>query len=247
MWSLTESDRTEIGTINRDYPHLAADGSTVAWVEPGEVPVFTVFDQATGRTVHDSLLNTAGMSDVRDGKNAAVVYAVDGVTVYVKNPQGAVAWDTATGSTSVLDPDANGFAINDVKDGRFAYHREGDGGGDFIGPDLTSGTRFAGTLDFLSPGGRYVMGELPEDSVGIFDTATAEQLPQPSAAGYQYFGGYQWLDDSTFAAIGFRSTEDGSPADVLTCQAATGACEMTAHDAGTLGEGFVIPLGVSID
>ena len=150
--------------------------------------------------VHDSLLNAAGMSDVPDGKNPAVVYALDGVTVYVKNPQGAMASDTATGSTSCSTPAPTvrhrrrqGRPLRLPPGGRRRWRLRGR-------PDLWD--PLAGTLNFLSPGGRYVMGGLARGLGGVFDTATAEQLPRPSAAGCQYFGGYM-ARRLHLAAIGY--------------------------------------------
>ena len=76
-----------------------------------------VYDQSTGETVRDPLQNVAGMSDVRDGKDAAVMYALDGDLAYVKTQQGAAAWNTATGDLTFLDTEANGFTITDAKNG----------------------------------------------------------------------------------------------------------------------------------
>jgi hypothetical protein len=247
VWAADGAEVAEVGRINAKIPHLVADGHRVAWVEPGEIPTFTVFDQATGETVHDSLLNTAGMSDVRDGKDAAVVYAVDGDVVYVKNREGAVAWDTSTGDLTILDTEADGFTIADAKNGLIAYTRSGQRDRYFIGPDLQSGREFDLYLDFLSPDARYVMAELPEDSVTVLDTSTGTQMPHLNPRDYTYWGAYQWLDGDHYAALGFTSTTEDATADIYTCTVTSGDCELVAEDAGSLADGLVIPLGVRLD
>ena len=245
VWSVVGTDVTDVGQINAKIPRLVVDGSRVAWVEPGEVPTFAVLDQATGDVVRDPLLNSAGMSDVRDGKDAAVVYAVDGDVAYVKNRQGAVAWDVATGETTVLDPDANGFSIIDVKDGRFLYQLGTGEEGVLVGPSLEEGTDFSlWSADSLSPGGRYLFGEQDPDDVRVFDADTGEKMPQ-HAAGYAYFMGYAWLDEGHYAAVGLTKATGDSPADILTCAVTTGDCTMVGEGVGTLADGLVIPTGES--
>ena len=125
VWAANGADVTEVGTVNAKVPQLVADGSRVGWVEPGDPPAFVVYDQSTGETVRDPLQNVAGMSDVRDGQDAAVMYALDGDLAYVKTQQGAAAWNTATGDLTFLDPEANGFTITDAKNGLIAYQPAG--------------------------------------------------------------------------------------------------------------------------
>ena len=237
---------TEVGTVNARVPRLVADGTRVAWVEDDEVPVFTVFDQSTGTSVRDPLQNVEGMSDVRDGKNSAVVYAIDGDLAYVKTQQGAAAWNTATGDLTFLDPEANGFTITDAKNGLIAYRPPS--------ADQEPVIRVGGTLDSgtelplweaydLSPDGRYLMGEEEPDDVRIYDTGTGEAMPKDDY-GYAYFGGYQWIDSEHYAALGFHEPTDSDLVDILSCTVVTGVCTPVAEDVGSIGDGLAIPIGI---
>ena len=185
-----------------------------------------MFDQSTGETVRDPLQNVAGMSDVRDGQDSAVVYAIDGDLAYVKTQQGAAAWNTATGDLTFLDPEANGFTITDAKNGLIAYQPAGaeDEPVIRVGDTLDSGTEIPLWAAYdLSPDGRYLMGEAESDDVRIFDTGTGEAMPKDDY-GYAYFGGYQWIDSEHYAALGFHEPIESDLVDILSCTVVTGVC-----------------------
>ena len=246
VWAANGADVTEVGTVNAKVPRLVADGSRVGWVEPGDPPAFVVYDQATGETVRDPLQNVAGMSDVRDGKDAAVVYALDGDVAYVKTQQGAAAWNTATGDLTFLDTEANGFTITDAKNGLIAYQPAGaeDDPVIRVGKTLDSGTEIALWAAYdLSPDGRYLMGEAESDDVRIFDTGTGEAMPKDDY-GYAYFGGYQWIDSQHYAALGFHEPFESDLVDILSCTVVTGVCTPVAEDVGSIGDGLAIPIGI---
>jgi hypothetical protein len=241
VWAADGATVEELGRINAEVPHLVADGTRAAWVTPGDIPAFTVFDQSTGETVRDPLQNVDGMSDVRDGKNSAVVYALDGETAYVKTQQGAAAWDTATGDLTFLDTEANGFSIIDAEQGQIVYTR--DDQGIFVGSDLRNGTKVdLWTAYLLSPDGRYLLGEPESDDVRVYDIARGQSLPKDDL-GYEYLGGYDWIDADHYAAIGFTETNGEGPIDVLSCTVSSGSCDKVAEDIGTLEGGFTIPMG----
>jgi hypothetical protein len=240
VWSSQGGEVSEVGRINAKFPQLVADGSRAGWVEPGDVPEFAVFDQATGETMRDRLQNVGGMSDVRDGKDAAVMYALDGATAYVRNAQGAAAWDTGSGELTILDPSANGFTVIDAKDGQIVY-RSGDD--IMVGPDLQHGT----DVDLweaytLSPDGRYLLGEPEPDDVRVYDLVAGKTLPKQQL-GYSYFGGYGWIDSEHYGALGLDGASDEGQIDVLSCTVSSGDCDVVAEDVGTLDGGFTIPNG----
>ncbi len=240
VWAADGADVVEIGRINAKVPHLVADGPRAAWVTPGDVPAFTVYDQATGETVRDPLQNVEGMSDVRDGKNAAVMYALEGETAYVKTEQGAAAWDTASGDLTFLDTKADGFTIKDVQAGQIVYQRGDD---ILVGPNLESGTKVDLWEAYaLSPDGAYLLGEPEPDDVRIYDLSVGRSLPKQDL-GYAYFGGYDWIDADHYAALGFTETNGDGPIDILTCTVSSGECSMVAEDVGSLDGGFAIPMG----
>jgi hypothetical protein len=246
VWAANGADVTEVGTVNAKVPRLVADGPRVGWVEGGDPPAFVVYDQSTGETVRDPLQNVEGMSDVRDGQDAAVMYALDGDLAYVKTQQGAAAWNTATGDLTFLDTEANGFTITDAKNGLISYRPAGAGDEQVIrvGSTLDSGTALPlwDAYD-LSPDGRYLMGEAESDDVRIFDTGTGEALPKDDY-GYAYFGGYQWIDSDHYAALGFHEPTDSDLVDILSCTVVTGVCTPVAQDVGSIGDGLVIPIGI---
>ena len=246
VWAANGADVTEVGTINAEVPQLVADGARVGWVEPGDPPVFVVYDQSTGGTVRDPLQNVAGMSDVRDGKDAAVVYALDGELAYVKTQQGAAAWNTSTGDLTFLDTEANGFTITDAKNGLIAYRPAGAEDEQVIrvGSTLDSGTEIPlWTAYDLSPDGRYLMGEQDADDVRVYDTGTGEAMPKDDY-GYAYFGGYQWIDSQHYAALGFHEPFESDLVDILSCTVVTGVCTPVAEDVGSMDDGLAIPIGV---
>ena len=240
VWAADGANVVEVGRINAKIPQLVADGNRAAWVTPGDIPAFTVYDQSTDETVSDPLQNVEGMSDVRDGKAPAVFYALDGNVAYVKSREGAVAWNFVTGEQTFLDPDANGFSIIDAHDGQIVYWR---GDRILVGPSLQEGT----PVDLweaydLSPDGRYLLGEPESDDVRVYDLTSGKTLPKKNL-GYAYFGGYAWIDSEHYAAAGFDAAEEDSQVDVLSCTVSTGDCDLVAEDAGTLDGGFTIPNG----
>jgi len=246
VWAANGADVTEVGTVNAKVPRLVVDGPRVGWVERGDPPAFVVYDQSTDETVRDPLQNVEGMSDVRDGQDAAVMYAVDGDVAYVKTQQGAAAWNTATGDLTFLDTEANGFTITDAKNGLIAYRPAGAEDEQVIrvGSTLDSGTEIPlWTAYDLSPDGRYLMGEAESDDVRIFDTGTGEAMPKDDY-GYGYFGAYQWIDAEHYAALGFRDPFESDLVDILSCTVVTGVCTPVAEDVGSTGDGFAIPIGV---
>jgi hypothetical protein len=250
VWSADGASVIQVGHVDAEVPLLRTDRPRAAWVDPlghGDgVPLFTVLDQSIDEVVTDPLGNVAGMSVLADGKDPAVVYALDGTNAYVRDHRGAVVWDLTTGESRVLDPAADGSTIDDVSDGVIAYTPSADTSGDGayrIGSSLQSGidlTLWNGY--FFSPGGRYFLGEPESDDVRVIDTASGRPLPKDDQ-GYDYFGGYDWVDDTHYAALGVDQPYEDTRVDILSCEAATGVCTTVAKAVGTLSGGLAIPVG----
>jgi len=253
VYAANGGEVTEVGRIDAKYPRLVAGGPRAAWVEPqgNQAPVFVVYDQSAGEVSRSALDNVAGMSDLRDGRDPAVVYAVDGATVWVRSHTGVLAWDTATDTHEVMATDADGFTISDVKNGLIATEIPDDAGSTVtVGPRVGEGTSLPlWSAYYLSPSGRYFLGEPEPDDVRVYDTSTGKAMPE-NTEDYGYFGAYQWIDDEHYAALGVDVDEQGagtSAVDIFRCTVATGACTRVADDVGTLDGGFTLPVGEYIN
>jgi hypothetical protein len=249
VWAAAGPDPVLVGRIDAAGPRLVADGSRAAWVEPGDTPTFAVLDQATGRVVRDPLGNVPMMATTSDGVDPAIVYAVDGRSVYVRDHAGAQVWDLANGGRELLGADADSGTIVDVEGGQIVYVSRVDGSEPVrrLGTTLDNGVDLGvWKADDLSPSGRYLMAEPREDEFRVLDTRTHQWMPAPDV-DYEFFLGYAWLDRDHYAAVGAsKPLNASSPVDILQCTASTGACAVTADGVGTLAEGFTMPIGRDI-
>jgi hypothetical protein len=250
VWA-TDGDApaVEVGRTHARHPQLETDGSLVAWTErDGELPVYAVLDQSAGTdVVRDSLSARPGMGELRDERDPALVYAVDGAEVYVRDPRGLVAWNPVSGEQRVLGP-AGGFTVEDVKAGLIAHTTPaGPGRSTYrVGPALGEGTRLQAWNGFaLSPDGRWLVGEDEPDEAALFDTATG-RMSDASVDGYSFFVGYGWADEDTYVGLGLNEPYDAASVDLLTCDVG-GGCTVTAAGIGTIEDGVVIPLGSPMD
>lgn len=253
VWSATgDEPPLQVGRTHARHPRLEADGRLAAWVEPApdRVPVFAVLDQAQGSAVvRSSLAARAGSGLLRDERDPALVLAVDGDLVYVRDSRGLVAWDPVTDAQRVLG-EVGGFTVDDVKAGLVAHVAPGRDEGDRyrVGATLGSGRVLPAWNGFaLSPDGRYLVGESEPDVSAVFDTRSgAEVTATPS--GHDFVAGYGWVDGDTYVAVGITATDewDTSPVDLLTCDVG-GACTTLGPGVGTVADGLVVPLGTSMD
>jgi hypothetical protein len=240
----------EVGRTHATHPSLEADGSLVAWTErDGDLPVYAVLDQATGTgVVRSSLSATSGMGRLRDDPDPALVYAVDGGTVYVRDSRGLVAWDPATDAQRVVGP-AGGFTVDDVKAGMIAHSTDAGRSGQAtyrVGPALGEGTVLDAWNGFaLSPDGRWLIGESDPDEAAVYDTTTG-RATDARVDGYSFFVGYGWADEDTYVGLGLNKPYDAASVDLLSCDVG-GGCTVTASGIGTVEDGVVVPLGTSMD
>ncbi len=249
VWSADGQGVVKVGRTDDRVPNLEADGPRAAWVDnSAKVPAFVVLDQASGEVVSSELTNEQGMGTLRDEANPAVIFALDGDELYVRDPRGALAWNFVTDDERVLGA-ANGFTIDDVRSDKIAYSSEeqSDTGSTYrVGTDLLSGKGLPVWDGFeLSPGTTYLLGEDEPDKAAVFNVATG-QVIDANQAGYDFFAGFGWVDDDTFVGLGLNKPYDSTPVDLLTCDVA-GPCEVTAAAIGSVDDGIVLPNGASID
>jgi hypothetical protein len=249
VWAAAGPDPVVVGRVDPNNPRLVADGPRAAWVEPDDTPMFAVLDQDTGRVVRDPLGDVPAMASTPDGVDPAVVYAIDGTSVYVRDHAGAQVWDVATGKSRPLGADADDSTIVDVEGGQIVYVTRVDG----AQPVVSLGTTLQNGVDLgvwkaddLSAGGHYLMADPRADEFRVLATRTHQWMPAPDV-DYAFFMGYAWLDGDHYAAVGASKPLSGSsPVDILTCVASTGDCAVTADEVGTLAEGFTMPIGRDI-
>jgi hypothetical protein len=250
VWATDGStEPVEVGRTHARHPSLETDGSLVAWTERrGDMPIYAALDQAAGTdVVRYSLSARRGMGELRDERDPALVYAVDGADVYVRDSRGLVAWDPVSGAERVLGP-AGGSTVEDVKAGLIAHTTSaGPGRTTYrVGPALGEGTRLDAWNGFaLSPDGRWLIGEDEPDEAALFDTTTG-RMTDASVDGYSFFVGYGWADEDTYVGLGLNEPYDAASVDLLTCDVG-GGCAVTAAGIGTFEDGVVIPLGTSMD
>jgi|tagenome__1003787_1003787.scaffolds.fasta_scaffold20977661_3 hypothetical protein len=248
VWAAAGPDPVVVGRVNPDGPRLVADGPRAAWVEPGDTPVFAVLNQDTGQVVRDPLGNVPSMATTGGGPDPAVVYAIDGTAVYVRDHAGAQVWDVATGKSRPLSANADSGTIVDVQAGQIVYvtRRDGSPPVQRLGTTLDNGVDLGvWKAEDLSPSGHYLMAEPRADVFRVLDTQTTHWMPTPEV-DYDFFLGYAWLDRDHYAAVGASRPYASRPVDILTCTASTGACAVTAEGVGTLADGFTIPIGRDI-
>ncbi len=258
VWAADGVDVVEVGETQKKYPQLKAGGTYAAWVEPNgdAAPVFAVLDQTSGEVVRDTLGSAPGMGLLSDTEDPALIYAIDGDEVYVRSAPGVSRWHPESGFQEYLQSDSGedgAFEITDVKNGVIAYRPgtspgESDGGPSFrVGPDLFTGKELNLWNGYtLSPDGRYLLGERESDVVQVFDVTTGETV-LGSDPGYDYFAGYAWIDNDTYAALGMTQPWDTTPVDVLTCEVG-GVCVVIEEAAGSMAsDGFVMPNGQAMN
>lgn len=243
--SVVDGEATPVGSVDAEAPRLVGDhdSTLVGWVDhSGESPTFVVLDQGSGEVVlEDSSATTPGMSNLADETDPAYFYALDGDTAYWRDQRGAVAVGIRTGDVRVVDADArNGFDLVDVQDGVLALY--GDQGVE-IGSSPGSARPLPGVLEgsgVLSPLATMYAPDAETARV-VGTNGTELQLFVP--ADYFFSTVYEWADDETARVIALES-EDAA-ADLLSCEVATGACELLVDGAGRAGE-LQLPVGETL-
>lgn len=238
----------QIGTTDLPYGRLlTADdsGSYVAWVDTSATPVpqFVVYDTATGQEAVRTAEGNVAITDDTGEFDLPTVLAVDGHMGYWHNSEGVVAWDIATGTGSLLKADANSHWLNDVAGGHLAYST-GNGQSTVVTTNPRAGDpTFPGSHAVLSPDARYVYTD-DTDVARVFDVETGQDVT-PRHRGYPFIAVTQWINGTTFAALGLSGQDETSPLDLLECSVPTQECTTTALQVGTVGH-VQFPIGETI-
>ena len=243
--SVVDGEASEVGVVDSESPRLVDDhdSALVGWVDRSEDrPVFVVLDQATGEVVlADSSGTQPGMSNLADDSDPAYFYALDGDTAYWRDQRGAVAVDIGSGDVAVIDAQArNGFDLIDVQDGVLAFYgRRGVevGASREAASPLPDVQESRGVLSPLAT--MYAPDAETARVVGLNGTELQLFVPPD----YFFSTVYEWADDETVRVIALES-EDAS-ADLLSCEVATGACELLVDGAGVEGE-LQLPVGANL-
>jgi len=245
-------DGGEARPLGHTSPDLTAarlvsddDGPLVGWVDPtGDRPRFVVHDLDTGEGVTLPARTVPGMSLLDDTADAALFYALDDRTAYLRDATGVVTVDVDTGRVSRVDAPGRQVSVSDAEDGVMVLH---DNRGAKVGATWQDATRITGSfadLGYLSPDARWVTFDA--DQPDVRDTRTGEAVTL-DIDGRVFATGYEWLDDDTLAVLASR-TEKG-PIEILRCEVPSGACEVAVPDLGSFGEAegaFTLPVGVAL-
>lgn len=211
-----------------DLPELVSDGTSVAWVSPGErVMRYDVSD------------GTLALSPELPGSGPRVT-AMDGANVYAVDTAGVYAWQPSSPDayrTLSTDPED---AVMDAESGTLV---RGTVGNDVVLTRDDSSIDLA-TREFanLSPDGSLVAIE--KDDVGqVVDAVTGEARPLDH--GHDWAVGYQWLDPDTLAVLAFDRVDDSdSTAWLLTCDVPTGTCDSPGTEVPPGYGDFQLPMGI---
>ena len=226
----------EIGKADLSYGSLVGDGSRAGWIEQqvGRAPVFTVWDQATGKR-QTLEFDTAGEGAT---EYDASLFAIDGDDVYLRDARGMIRWNVESGDLTGLGR-PQGAEIFDVKSGVIAHMLTRVN--DF---EVFASTDFGGgsPLDLtyvraLNPSGTMLLGQLYDGVAVVADTRDGSITPL-STPGYTQLQPYAWLDVDSFAAVA-RRQGDAPRDDVLACDV-DGGCTVVSPD---LPESSVLSVG----
>lgn len=246
VWSWTGGEPAKVGEGNTGLQRLRADGDLVAWVEfrDGEKPEFVVLDQATGEVTRNSDATHPGMDGVGEGKDFALVYAVDRRSVYWHDQRGLVRFDVDTAKSTVLGNATTGWDVTDVDRGVLVYEAAAEDGGTVT----VVSSKYGQTEPIypvydggdLSPQATYLMSENGDDFV-VLDRASREDFTPAEKKDYFFLTGYRWVDDDTYAAIALTSEDDPTPS-LLRCEVVARSCSVVVKELPRIGS-FQLPYG----
>jgi hypothetical protein len=241
----TNGDDTEAIGHAGAFTYLQADdnGSYVAWVEvdEGELPEVVVYDTGAGAEVFRSSDGNGEAPGYLSDYNKASVDALDGDMVYVRNADGIVAVDVASGTvSSVIKPGPDTFLedaafLEDVADGWLA-RSHGNGVLVSFGPDGDM-RRFPDDVGGdLSPSGRLLAAYSgPPTSqdlrLHVLDVASGTDV-SPAWGDYDTVAIAQWIDDDTVVVYGSPGGESVT-GDLLRCSISSGDCTTAARSVGS--------------
>jgi hypothetical protein len=244
VWSWTDGEETEVGTVDARDPHLVSDpsGSLAGWLDAGNgKPAYVVLDQATGdTTTYDD--QAAGATTPAGPGSSPYFYAIDGDTAYWRDARGAVATDLGSGEATVVDsPAGSDLDITAVHDGVVAFN---SADGTTIGSSPQDALRLKGSFGgrgSFSPDGRYFSEDADEPKVWDMTTGDRVELDLQ----FNFASGYGWTDDGDLLVLGQDGWQD--ELEITRCQVPGGDCATVQPDLGTFSQldkhHFALPVG----
>ncbi len=200
------------------------DGPFAGWLDQsGDSPETVVVDQSTSDRV---------LSEPARLEYSFPIVAIDGGSAYLadadEHPTRVVDLDSA----EETDLGSSGLGFVDAEGELTAYRLEGPSGAD-IGLEVrgVDGSRVEirnddGDSGVFSPDGRWISAAA--EDVGVYDTATGEELDLGATGDREGFG-YAWADTDTLMVL--TDAEEADALDLLSCEVPSGACaHMTTFD-----------------
>jgi hypothetical protein len=261
------ADGTDVRRLAKSAWDLTApgSGSMVGWVE-GFNDHFesVVYDVAAGHELVRTKLGNKVPRNVSLAMSPRIV-ALDSDAAYLSTLDGLYRWELRSGSSTKVSTAAVGEVLA-VSAGRFLYRNPRRPGfaepGLIVGPEpgKPAGRSYPANQGYLSPEATYLL---------TGSTASPQLAPQATALdlyavqsgtklplrhpGYIRLIFSQWLDDTTFTAVGVRAGKH-PPVDLLTCSAATLNCKVSvaAFSTYTFDQAppretpFALPVGTRI-
>ena len=172
------------------------------------------------------------------------MHAIDSGTAYWHSSAGTVAYDLRDGTQQVVMPHTGPSYLFDVASGLFGHASFDD-----LASAVTTTMEgrkpvIQGVNPMLSPDGTYVATTW-QQTLRISDIATQRDVT-PTARDYQTVLLTQWIDDTTYAAVGTTGENIYlGPVDSLVCSVTDATCLVQNAQIGPLDR-LVFPVGGSI-
>ncbi|TDO52151.1 hypothetical protein EV651_118173 [Kribbella sp. VKM Ac-2571] len=241
------ADRSGVRSLGKSSWELAADfrGNLVGWVEGfNDHNESVVYDVATGR----ELVRTAVGNKIPP--NISLVFrsriiAIDGGTAYFDTVDGPYRWDIRANRGELLAKVPTN-AVRAVAAGQIVFQQPLEQRPPAVSlavaktVSATAPARFSGQQAFLSPDGRYLVTQ-PDDAqpgawprwagMNLFGVTATRAAAMPRQYGVYRFG--QWLDETTFSAVGVRPGSLVDVVSLITYNARTSALTVVARNFST--------------
>src|SRR5262249_39455475 len=249
-------DRSGVRNVGKSSRQLTADchGTLVAWVEDfNDRSESVVYDVATNRELARTAIgNKRERNPTASYVMGPRIAALDGDTAYLGTLDGLYRWDLKAGSGQKI-ADGLPSAVLGAASGQILYQDPTEHPQRvtrlLVGPTVSKASRsfagqesntsptaraFPGRQGYLSPTGEHLMAGPSDYMYGAPGAAVLElysvkpgaKLP-PRHPDHPRLIFDQWLDDTTFTAVGVRRGTN-PPVDLLTCSATALTCTVSA-------------------
>ncbi|RZT16936.1 hypothetical protein EV649_4471 [Kribbella sp. VKM Ac-2569] len=241
------ADRSGVRSLGKSAWRLTADhrGDLVGWVEThNDQGESIVYDVAAGRELVRTPIGNK-IPKYASIAHGPEIVAIDGNTAYFGTLDGLYRWDIRTNRGEFVAK-VSPVAVRTVTAGQMVYQQpleQADTGHDLkVGPTLTSGnpTTYVGQQAFLSPDARYLVTQADDAQPGawplwagmnLFGVTATRDAAMPREYSAYRFG--QWLDETTFSAVGVRHGSLVDVVSLITYNARTSALSVVARNFST--------------